>query len=68
MKLYAILKIKDYIKTQNLSRTGFCNNIGIKLSTLRALEKGSLNFDVNEVVIIAKYFKTPLSKLCKIID
>ena len=68
MKIYALVKIKKSIKIQKISRTDFCKNIGIKLSTLRALEKGSLNFDANEMVIIAKYFKLPLSILCEIID
>lgn len=47
-------KIYDFMKKNNLTKTGFCKLCGISIGVLHKLEKGQTNFNSLAMIKIAK--------------
>ncbi len=58
-----MIKIYDFMKKNNLTKTGFCKLCGISIGVLYKLEKGQTNFSSLAMVKIAKATGIKISEM-----
>lgn len=56
-------KLKELRKEKNLTQVTVCMNTNISQSTISRLEQGTQNFNLEQIIVLSKYFDVTIDYL-----